>query len=206
MITWGHLRRFVVGACAAVALVACQGSGEAAPTPSPVRPTEVSASGNPSASPTSTSEPSPSAEAEAWARVPKAAREHTFAGAQAFAEFYLEQLNQAWTAPDPQALADLATSRCGTCRQYTEVAVALRANGERYSGRVLTVRSAAWQPESTLARAVVYVNVVQEAATVVDSRGSTVRSERRTLGTSAVEVDWSDSHWRVSRIQQVVFK
>lgn len=205
MITWGHLRRFVVGVSAVMALAACQGARDVAPTPSPIRPTEVSTATGSAASPSGGSA-TPRDEAAARVRVPKAARAHTFAGAQAFAEFYLERLNPAWTGPDPQALADLATSRCGTCRQYTEVAASLRANGERYSGRVLTVRSAAWQPESTLARAVVYVNIVQEAATVVDSRGRTVRSERRTLGTSAVDVDWSDSQWKVSRIQQVVFK
>lgn len=204
MITRGHLRRFVVGVSAVVALAACQASDDAAPSPTVVRPTDVSASGTPTTSPSGSA--TGGDEAAARARVPKAARAHTFAGAQAFAEFYLDQLNRAWTGPDPRALGDLATSRCGTCRQYTEVAASLRANGERYRGRVLTVRSAAWQPESTLARAVVYVNVVQEAATVVDSRGKTVRSERRTLGTSAVEVDWSGRQWKVSRIKQVVFK
>ncbi|MGN6611970.1 MAG: hypothetical protein ACTHLJ_09350, partial [Angustibacter sp.] len=99
MITRGHLRRFVVGVSAVVAVAACQGSDDAAPSPSVVRPTEVSASGTPTTSPSGSA--TGGDEAAARARVPKAARAHTFAGAQAFAEFYVEQINKAWTTPDP---------------------------------------------------------------------------------------------------------
>lgn len=64
--------------------------------------------------------------------VPAAARAHTNQGAQAFAEFYLAQLNKAWSLPDPEAIRPYATASCKTCAAYVKTAESLRDAGEKY--------------------------------------------------------------------------
>jgi Family of unknown function (DUF6318) len=202
MITWGVLRRFGwVGAFLVV--VGCTASDGAAPTVSPVRPTSVLTSGaSGTATASQTSRPD-----DGWARVPKAARAHTYAGAQAFAEFYISQLNAAWTRPDPAQLAGLADRDCGTCAAYADVATQLAHDHQRYDRQPVVLKSSAWQPESTATMAQVYVVGEQSPAHVVDAGGRTIRTESRSPTISAFSVRWHHAEgWRVSKIRLVVTK
>ena len=53
---------------------------------------------------------SPSPSVSASVEVPAAAREKTEKGAEAFVRFFFEQVNQAWTDPDP--MLDHGQQRC----------------------------------------------------------------------------------------------
>lgn len=196
MITWGRLRRFGwIGAFLVV--VGCTASEGAAPTVSPVRPTSVLTSG-PSATATTSQTSAPD---EVWARVPKAARVHTYAGAQAFAEFYLEQTNEAWSRPDWRTLVPLATSGCKSCSNYVETAKSLLAKHQHYDGDSVMVRSSAWLPESNGSTAYVSIVAVQLPARIVDSRGATVERVSQQNGISEFEVVWRTDRWLINAIR-----
>lgn len=201
MITWGHLRRFVASVCGAVALAACQGSGEAAPSPLPVRPTEVGASPSAAAAPSVSA--SASTEADAWARVPKAARAHTFAGAQAFAEFYLTELNRAWSTADPEVIRSFSSDTCATCDGLVATADGMRRRSERYDGAAVSIVASTYLPESNLRRPVVRVLNVQQARAVVDQAGSIVRRVPKRSNEAQFELSWQEDHWLVDAIKDV---
>lgn len=200
MITWGHLRRFVVGAGLVAALAACQGSGEAASTPRPVRPTEVSASA-PTASATSSAPATPSVDVDAWARVPKEARAHTFAGAQAFAEFYVSQINKAWTVPDPDLLRPYGLAACKSCANYVANAAEFQTNGQRYADSPLSVVAGTWLPESTTSRAFVSIVWAQQSTRILAADGTNTETVHPARGVSQFELSWESSAWRVAAIR-----
>lgn len=204
MITRGHLWRFVLGGSAVVALAACQSSDRAgAPSPT-VRPTEVTASTSPTASPSAT--PTATDEATAWARVPAPARAHTYAGAQAFAEFYVGQINKAWTTPDPELLRPYGLPSCKSCRAYADTAASLAKSGRRYDrdpGRVL---SSAWQPGSGSDHVEVRVVAEQAESRVVDGRGRVTDKKVRRSFELAFTLAWGRSSWGVQEIKQVMVK
>ena len=197
MITWGHLRRFVVGVGLVVALGACQSGPEATPPPSPVRPTEVSASSTPTASATS----SDTEDAAAWARVPEAARAHTFAGAQAFAEFYVGQINRAWTTPDPELLRPYGLSSCKSCANYVGNAAEFAVSGHRYARAPLSVVAGAWLPESTGSVTLVSIVWAQRSTQITARAGTVVETVPSSKGVSEFELHWTPPGWRVAAIR-----
>lgn len=199
MITRGYLCRFAGAALAVVALAGCQSSDDAASSPpSPVRPTQVSTSPTPTASSTA-----PTASADAWARVPQAARAHTFAGAQAFAEFYLGELNRAWISADPQVIQRFASKDCATCGGLVATAEGMRRRSERYDGDAVRVVATTYMPESTLAKPIVRVVNVQQARAVVNAAGAVVRRVPRRPNEAQFELSWHQDRWLVDAIKDV---
>jgi hypothetical protein len=202
MITRGYLCRFAGAALAVVALAGCQSSDDAASTPpSPVRPTQVSTSPTPTASSTA-----PTASADAWARVPQAARAHTFAGAQAFAEFYVGQINKAWTVPDPELLRPYGLPSCKSCAAYVDTAESLANTGRRYDGDPGKIRASAWQPDSRGADVQVRVVAEQCPRHIVDNRGRVTERTTQRQFELAFDVKWNRGTWRVGEIKQVVVR
>lgn len=199
MITWGHLRGFVVGLCAVAAIGACQGSGKGASPPSAVRPTEVTASTSPTASPSAT--PPATDEATPWARVPQAARAHTFAGAQAFAEFYVGQINKAWTVPDPELLRPYGLPSCKSCANYVGNAAEFRTKGQRYAQAPLSVVAGTWLPESTSSRAFVSIVWAQRSTRILAADGSKAEAVPPAKGVSQFELLWESPAWHVAAIR-----
>jgi hypothetical protein len=195
MITWGVLRRFGwVGAFLVV--VGCTASDGAPPTVSPVRPTSVLTSGaSGTATASQTSRPD-----DAWARVPKAARAHTYAGAQAFAEFYLEQVNNAWTTPDPGILEPYGLSSCKTCEGFMRQAADMKALGQRYASKPATLAAGTWLPESTPSLALISLVWKQEPAAIVDQTGSVVHKAAAMKAVSEYQLRWRGNGWKVAGI------
>lgn len=206
MITWGLLRQFAVLGAGLVALVGCAGSGSASPTVSPVRPTVVSTAGGPAAG---ASGPSASASGSttgsgvdaAWERVPRAARAHTFQGAQAFAEFYIGQINQAWTTPDPELLRPYGLMSCKSCANYVATAAKFSASRQRYAVAPVKVVASTWLPESTTSAALVSVVWAQRSTQIVSVTGKPVRLIGDGKGVSEFELRWQDRSWRVAGIR-----
>ncbi|GAA5018014.1 hypothetical protein GCM10023258_04560 [Terrabacter aeriphilus] len=92
------------------------------------------------ASPTTT--PRPSAPVVAWRpRVPgpDLLHDHSWGGAEAYVEDYLERLDDAWTVPRPSLLDNRASKECGTCANFREGAAYLFRKGQRHEAPMLTV-------------------------------------------------------------------
>ncbi|WP_426564299.1 DUF6318 family protein [Angustibacter sp. McL0619] len=161
----------------------------------------------PSTSPASTASPTTTTSVEAaYARVPTAARAHTYAGAQAFAEFYVAQINRAWTTPDPEALRSYGTSTCLSCDNYVRTAASMKSDGERYDGDAVKLTAAAWLPESRPNLAIVSVLATAIPAPIVNSLGSTVGHGESGPNESEFQLAWSSGRWHVTSIKLVVVK
>ncbi|MGN6299497.1 MAG: DUF6318 family protein [Angustibacter sp.] len=200
MITRGHLWRFVLGGSAVVALAACQSSDRAGP-PSTVTPTEVTASTSPTASASAT--PTESDEATAWARVPAPARAHTYAGAQAFAEFYIAQVNASWKQARPELLDGYADAGCKTCANFVATAVDLNASRQRYEGDAFSIRSGTWLPESTSDLALVDLVITQRPTRILNEAGEPTKSTTADGAVSRARVQWVAGAWRIESMQIV---
>lgn len=209
MITRGRLRWFAMIAAGFVAVASCSAAGSAQPRTSPVRPTAISPTAiSPTADPSTAGSATASASGsstsgDAWAQVPRAARAHTYQGAQAFAEYYLNETNDAWSRPDWRLLVPLATSNCKSCSNYVETARSLEAERQHYDGDSVMVRASAWLPESTRAKAYVSVVAVQLAARIVDAGGRTVERVPKENGISEFELVWRGDRWLVNAIRLV---
>jgi hypothetical protein len=157
-----------------------------------------------SATPTHTATTSASTvAADAWARVPKAARAHTFAGAQAFAEFYVGQVNVAWTEARADLLEGYAGTGCRTCANFGETAAQLGRSGQRYERAPFVIRSGTWLPESTLDIAVVDLVLTQRATRIVGPGGYPVDSVAAEAAVSRSRLRWVASSWRIESMQIV---
>jgi hypothetical protein len=102
---------------------ACGGDSSASPTPSPSR----------SPSPTATSTtPTPPA-------LPAAAKKNTKAGAIAFVRHYVEVLNYAQESGDVEAIRELSSTACETCKSVAGVISDLYERGGTVKGGERTV-------------------------------------------------------------------
>ncbi|MGL5857679.1 MAG: DUF6318 family protein [Angustibacter sp.] len=159
--------------------------------PRQLPPSAVSASPSPPAG-----EPS----FEDLMRIPADARVRTDAGARAFAEFYLDQLNAALVGADPASLRPYSASSCKSCREAIEEAEDLRGDRERYAEYSRTVVSVEMSGRSTKQKPTVLIRSIQEPARVIDQQGNTVQTFTREKGAEEFELTWQDDHWLVAKI------
>ena len=121
----------VVGA-AVLLVTACGGDPEPVVSPSATPSVTVSPSVTPSPS------PSPSATAltedEVLAAIPEAARVESFPGAQAFAEYFLDQASTALVKRDSGAIDVLADEECVYCANVRDSIASLEEAGSTVSG------------------------------------------------------------------------
>ncbi len=183
-----------------VVLAGCHGADATKPMPRAVSPTALTPSPAPSSAPPSSGSPGDDA---ALAKVPRPARAHTNAGAQAFAEFYIAQINKAWTAPDPAELTPYGAPTCKSCANYADTARTLQADRQRYGSPPFTLKGGAWLPESQRDDAVVRLVLVQNPAPIVNVGGATVQTIPRDSGVSEFSVAWAGDRWMVGTIKLV---
>jgi hypothetical protein len=182
----------------ALAVGGCSSGAQGAPEPD-VGPPPPATSSTPSVSPSSTGQAT--LDAAARARIPKAARAHTPQGAEAFARFYLEQVNKAWMAPDPELIRPYALESCKTCANFVETTTWLRDEQLHYDGPPTEVGPSGWLPESTKYRAFVQVVNNQQQRRIVRVDGSTQESVEKTPALDEVELRWADDAWLVAAIR-----
>lgn len=190
---------FVAFALFVVALLSgCSGAqGASAPGGGPpVSSSTATVSGTPSVSAT--------LDDAARARIPKAARAHTAKGAEAFARFYLEQVNKAWMAPDPDLIRPYALASCKTCANYVETAQWLVDHEMRYDRSPSTVGVSIVLPESTTSRVLVQVVNNQEKADIVAADGAVHKTMPHVYAGSQVELMWSVDTWSVHGVRAVL--
>lgn len=160
------------------------GGASAAPTLPPVTPTTAAPP-----SPTGTATPGPTRPPEADAP--------TSLGAEAFARYYIDVLNEAARTFDPGPLEAISDPGCLTCRNYAQSFRESAEGKERYDGGRLTVKT-------TSAVAVdenhqqVLLNYDAEALTVYNSSGAaTVTNPAETNSTLAITLRRSGGTWVV---------
>lgn len=169
-------------------LGACTGGGD---DPAPTGSSSASPSTTSSTAPTTTTAP-PTTTAKPTkttpavdpvvAKIPKAARPKTLDGAEKFARFYIDQVNEAWGIPDPLQIDGLATSACKTCTAFSQTANDLKTNGEKHKSETLVVKSSSaltYQPSDIR----IAVEVSQRAVDVITNGGKVIRTTEAGKGT-----------------------
>ena len=139
-------------------------SDEAEPSTLPAVPS-ASSSTRPSAS--------PAAVAPSIPPVPSAAESATPQGATAFAKHYLEVLTTAFHEADARSLRQLSDADCGGCNNFIAAVEASATEKERTEGGIFEVVFAEAPPLQS-DETIVELRYLRSAATIVDSRGTTV--------------------------------
>ncbi|WP_170165690.1 DUF6318 family protein [Terracoccus luteus] len=193
-----------VAATAAVALSACSGSPPEAATSSQ-QPSSSSTAPPPTTSTsitTTTAAPTTSSAATVdpvIARIPKAARPKTMQGAEAFASFYVEQLNRAFTTAAPEELTGLFSTSCANCETYFQTAQKFERNRWRHSSASLKIASATASKFSTNS-AIVNVFLTQRGVKILDSQDRVVDTTSDAEGAFIISLAFRE-HWEVQRLQ-----
>ncbi len=206
MIFRGQSARVAQGLVAVTVLASgCSNGDTSGAAPSPVAPTAGSASPTTGATGTRTGGSTVTTSADPWRAVPAAARQHTNAGAQAFAEFYLSQLNRSWRQADPSLLQSFGSASCKTCDNFVATASAMSQRRQRLDGDLSQVVASGWLPTSKPNLVVVDVSAVQLASRVVQESGRAVQTYSRQPIELQFRVAWTPpGRWSVASIKQVV--
>src|SRR4051794_11026217 len=194
---------FVVCALAGV-LAGCDGDAASQPTTSAVAsPSGVSSGAStPSSAMTTPSTTRPRPRPTVTPAVPAAARRHSAAGAEAFARFYLELVNRAWSEPNPDLLRPYVLPTCKTCANQIAAATELRRRGLKYAGPSVQLGPSVITPDHPGGRTTVQVGFKQLRQGIVDEQGRQVERTRQDQALFDVDLIWrAGSGWRIVTIK-----
>ena len=158
-----------------------------------------------SASSTSTSSPATAAPPTTASpttdpNIPVAARAHTPAGAEAFVRYFFDQVNLAWSTPEPGALPRLCSASSKSCASFEATAVQLEAAGNHYDGPPVTTLSVTALDAPAGRQSVLYKGR-QEKRNVVDAAGHVISTDEEKLVSFEAALEWTPAGWRVFTIK-----
>jgi hypothetical protein len=137
----------------------------------------------------------------ARARIPEAARAHTPQGAEAFARFYLEQVNQAWMKPDPELIRPYALVSCKTCANYVETSQWLINERLGYEGVPSKLGESGLLTRSSADVVTIQVAQAQEPARILRQDGSVEQGLSKEASLLDVRLEWRGGSWLVAAIK-----
>lgn len=183
----------------AIVLAGCS-SGPGPDVGAPASSTPSASGVSPSPSVSSPTVP-PTLDAFALERVPKAARAHTPQGAEAFARFYLEQVNRAWVDADPEQIRPYALASCKTCAGLVEEAERLEASGLHYREQPIQVGESVPLPSAKASRAVIQIVSGQLDSHIVRGDGTVDEHVPAQGSVSQLDLSWVETSWRVVSVK-----
>ena len=196
--------RLLLAGLAFLVVGGCSEPDVVADPPPLATPTAGSASSTtPSASPTATSPSQTTTVPTGSSSIPAAARAHTNAGAEAFARYYLAQVNLAWTGPDPSKLNGLASPSCKSCAKLAETANSLAASQRRYNAEPLSLGPSILLPESRPDDVRYDIVFIQEPRQIMDSSQNVSESIERQAILSEFSMAWVRGSWQMREIKVV---
>jgi hypothetical protein len=175
-------------AAGAVVLAGCQSDAD------PPVATTSPGSSSPSASP-STSSPTPSQSPSV--EIPAAAREKSEKGAEAFVRYFFDQVNAAWTTPDPILIEQLSDAGCKSCAALISTARDLKSKSQRYDSPPISIRSVAAVPGAPGSQQYIEAKLIQNATDVINADGAVVLSDRKSPFDRTVALRWRGGRWLV---------
>lgn len=115
--------------------------------------------------------------------------------------FYLRQVNEAWSIPDPNVVYGLSLASCKTCANLSKTAVTLKYSGRRYEGSAISLGLAAQLPESNPNTIYIQGPLVQEARKILNVRTGALEAVERLVQVGVLSVSWSSGGWKMREIQ-----
>lgn len=135
--------------------------------------------------------------------IPAAARAHTNKGAEAFARYYLQRVNESWVLADASLLTGLSEPACKTCSNFVRTAISLRESQTHYDGPASTLGVAVVLPRSTANKVIVQIVDVQNSRRILDMTGKVVETVPPVPSLSEVLLTWAGLNWSVREIKDV---
>lgn len=132
--------------------------------------------------------------------VPEPARQHTKAGAKAFAEYYIGLVNSAGQRPNVGVLEPLGLQSCKSCDNYEGTVRYFVKHKQRFDGPQYRIKTAQVAGYSEIA---VFVKVVasEPAVNIVGSTGKQIKQYPAIdKSISVFELSWKHG-WRVATIK-----
>ena len=136
--------------------------------------------------------------------VPKPARQHTKAGAKAFARYYLTVINQTGVKPEPGRLEPLATRACKSCNNFAARVATLASKNQRYSRPIFKLGASQAIPSARMDTERVRTDISQQATDVIDAKGSAVKHIDAQEASIRSDVRWTSDGWRVHKIYVIL--
>ncbi|QGN57694.1 DUF6318 family protein [Nostocoides sp. HKS02] len=133
--------------------------------------------------------------------LPPEATQHTHAGAQAFAKFYLKQYSAAAHAGDASLMRGLARPECQGCNALVHLVEALERKQQHTDLDALAIHSAWIVPESTSARAVISVLAEETPKRIIDANGAVVANVKGARFDIRLTERWGPDGWAVSDLR-----
>jgi hypothetical protein len=151
---------------------------------------------DPTPSPSETSSSSAPPEREPW-------QVKSRAGAEAFAEHWIETFNEAQATGDTAMLRASSVASCKTCNGYAKQIERLYGAGGRLRSDGWTVLLAAAGPGQVTDEAQVNLRVSRSPQRVIAGNGQ-VRRFPGGRATFSAELEWRDGQWQMARLVQFV--
>lgn len=199
-------RTYLLYAAALLALGtlgACTNGG-AAGSPgmsSPAATSAASTSKAPSSTTATTAAPSPTTSTDpVIAKIPAAARSNTVRGAESFARYYVQRINEAFSRPDPAVFDGLYREQCDVCATYENTAADFVKKGQRQQ-QALLITTSATASKFSAGSGTVNVFFEQRSVPIVDKAGRTVSRTSSGKGALAFALTYRDGHWLVESLK-----
>ena len=194
-----HVRGLSAAACVAVLAGCGSSSGGSSATSSG---TAAPATHSTSAAPTTTASASPTSNSTAAGApgVPEPARQHTTAGAIAFAKYYVKKTNDTYLAPKAGVLEPLAKKSCKTCGNYAASVKEMATKHEHATVKTEIPRGAKRLVGER--GMVIEIRYDQPDVKIVDAHGNLVQEASAKHNAGLVFfLEWTSNGWRVKEIQ-----
>ena len=181
------------------------GGGDDAAT---ARATSATTTSTPATSPASTPK-TPSTSATPTSKgtaagapgVPEPARQHTKAGAKAFAEYFYSTINARYRDPQKGTIKAISTSECKFCLTINKDLESMKMKGQHYDRDQFQYQTT--KTDSLGSRfALVHITMQQQPARLLSHDGRVLETTPTPTVKSVVHVQWlNDRGWRVAEVQ-----
>ncbi|WP_137123117.1 DUF6318 family protein [Segeticoccus rhizosphaerae] len=132
--------------------------------------------------------------------VPKAARQHTSKGAEAFARHYIDVINRTGQHPSLQPLHRLAQSGCKSCASFESGVKYMVKHHEHQTGPVFRINKSQVIEDPDKRSVRVRVELSELPIRVVDDQGKTQRKSHPRDSYLEFMTIWTASGWRIDKI------
>lgn len=184
---------FTVGVATALVLSGCTDGGDGPVTTSTTAVATTSTTTTTTVTPTTTPTPSSTG-------VPSAAKQRTKAGAEAFARFFLAQVNLAWTKPDDRLLGPLCLTTSQSCASFQKTAKQLKQKSQRYASAPISV-GATKSAALTANGGIVEFTVVQNRVSVMNKDGSVAYTDEKKPADTEISLAWQRGVWHIALVK-----
>ena len=130
--------------------------------------------------------------------VPPAATKKTPEGAEAFARYYTEELDEAAATSQTATLTQLSMTTCETCQNFISMLDGRSARGEHGEKKSFELGAVQMDPSSPPGKPIVDVLVTDLGSRIVDKTGKVIENSAPAKLNFRYTLNWSADSWRVA--------